>query len=275
MALKALLDNLDDVPEALHVEYVKKTVGGKEVFVLDVAGIDDHPSVKNLKTAHEAVKTKRDEYKTQLETATARLEGLPEDFNADKLRDLQQQAEGKGGKVTQEQIDAIRADERKKVEKDLKPIQDRNGILEREVRRRTIDDGLTQALLDAGVTKEFLPAARALLKETAQIELVEDNGRFVATVDSGVGPQKISEFVGDWVGTNEGKAFIGKATGGDAQGGNGKKGEINPFEVKDGRKPNLTDIQNLVRDNPQKALQFARAAGVPEGTIKQYGLVTS
>ncbi|WP_332719257.1 hypothetical protein [Pelagibacterium mangrovi] len=49
MALKTILDTLDDVPEVLHAEY--KEVDGK--FVLDLEGIDAYPTVVNLKTAHE------------------------------------------------------------------------------------------------------------------------------------------------------------------------------------------------------------------------------
>lgn len=272
MAVKSVVETLEGIPEALHGEYVKKTVGGKELFVLDVTDIEAHPTVRGLKTAHEAVKAKRDELKTQLDLVNDRFEGLPEDFTAQAYKDLQAAAEGKGGKVTQEQIDAIKADVTKKLEKEYGPVKARNGILEGEVRRRTIDEGLTTALLEAGITKEFLPAVRAMLKEKGKIDLVEENGRFSATVDTSMGPQSITEFVTDWATTTEGKAFVKPATGGDAGGGNGGKGDVNPFAVKEGERRNLTAIQELVKANPVKAREQARAAGIKDNQLAQFGL---
>lgn len=272
MALKAILDNLDDVPEALHGEYVKKTVNGKELYVLDVADIDSHPQVKNLKNAHEAVKAKRDEYKGQLETLNERFEGLPEDFNVAAYNNLKAAAEGKGGQIDEAKVAEIRTDERKKVMKEVQPKLDLADRLDGEVRRRTIDGGLTAALVEAGVSKEFLPAARALLKESAKIELIDENGQFDARVETSMGPQKLSEFVGDWIGTDQGKAFLGKPTGGDAGGSGGKSGEDNPFVVPQGGRINLTKVQALVSANPEKARQMARAANVPDAQLRNYGL---
>jgi len=272
MALKAVLDNLDDVPEALHDEYTKKTVNGKEVYILNVEDLDSHPSVRNLKNAHEAVKKKRDELKEELETTTARFEGLPEDFNADAYKTLKAAAEGKGGQLSEEQIKEIRADERKKVTKELEPKVQRAERLDAEVRRRTIEGGLTQALLDAGVSKEFLPAVRAMLKERGKIDLIDEDGQFDARVETNLGPQSIAEFVMDWAASPEGKAFMGKPSGGDAGGNNGKSKDENPFVVAQGGKINLTKVQNLVKENPEKARQLARAAGLPDAQLRQYGL---
>lgn len=274
MAIKALLDNLDDVPEVLQEEYTKKTVGGKEVYVLNVDGIDNHPAVRSLKTAHEAVKSKRDELKTQLEETTARFEGLPEDFNIDAFKTLKAAAEGKGGQVTAEQVEEIRKAERAKLEKEYGPIKDRNNVLTTEVRRSKIDDGLTNALVGAGVPKEYLAGARALLKENGKIELVENEGRFEAVVESGLGPQKLSEFVTEWVGTSEGKVFLGKPTGGDAMGSGGKGTDENPFKVAQGGRINLTKVSDLVSRDKEKALRLARAAGIPDGQLKQFGLAS-
>lgn len=269
MALKSVLENLDDVPEALHDEYTKKTVNGKEVYVLQIDDLEAHPTVRGLKNAHEAVKKKRDEYKTQLEG----FEGLPEDFSIDAYNTLKAAAEGKGGdKVDEKQIADIRADERKKVLKEVQPQIDRASRLDGEVRRRTIDGGLTDALVEAGVSKEFLPAARALLKEKGKIELVDEDNQFQARIETNLGPQTLGEFVKDWVASPEGKAFAGKPSGGDATGGNNKSMDENPFKAPQGGKINLTKVSNLVKENPEKARQLARAAGIADASMRQYGL---
>lgn len=84
MALKTILDSMDDVPEALHAE--SKEVDGK--FVLDIEGIDARPAVVNLNTAHERQKASNKTIQTDLTVAKVRLEGLPEDFDADAYEAL-------------------------------------------------------------------------------------------------------------------------------------------------------------------------------------------
>jgi hypothetical protein len=273
MALKAVVETLDGIPEALHAEYVKTTINGKEVFTLDVSDIDTHPKVKSLKTAHESVKAKRDEYKQELDNLGERLEGVPEDFNGTVYKQLKTAADGKGGeKLDEEKIKEIRADERKKVMKEVKPQLDRLPVVEQDLQRTKIDDGLTQSLIEAGVERHLLPAARALLKDKGKIQLVEDSGRFNPTVETGLGPQSLGEFVKDWVGTDEGKHFVAKATGGDANGSGGKPVGDNPFKVNTGEKINLTRVNEVIRENPDKAKQLARAANLSEAKMKEYGL---
>lgn len=272
MALKAVLESLDDVQAEIHDQYKETKVADKTFFILQVDGINDHPAVKNLKTAHEAVKTKRDEYKTQVDQFAERLEGLPEDFSAQMFKDLQAQAEGKGGKVTPEQIEQIRQQERAKLDKETKPLKDRNQVLETELRRTKIDDGLVKALVDAGVSREFLGAAKSYLKEQGTIELVEENGRFSVRVETQLGPQTLNDYVKEWMGSDEGKPFAGKVTGGDAGGSNGRSTEANPFKVKDGQKPNFTDIDAAIRADKGKALSQARAAGWGEPQLREVGL---
>lgn len=73
MAIKAVLDSLDNVPDALKGEY-KKNDDGK--FYLDLEGVDDHHAVGALKRAkgHEVEQHKAT--KTKLTTAESRVEEL-------------------------------------------------------------------------------------------------------------------------------------------------------------------------------------------------------
>lgn len=258
MALKTILDSLDDVPEALRGEY--KEIDGK--FVLDIEGIDAHPAVVNLKTAHERQKTANKTLQTDLTAAKARLEGLPDDFDADAYEALQAQAEGKAPAKTDEQVAQVRQQLERKHQGELAKKDDRIKTLEGALTQSKIDDGLSKALDEAGVDPAFKPGAIALLKSKGAVKLVEEDGTFKATVETDMGPMPLAGYVKDWTGSDEGKIYVKKPTGGDATGGNGQKFADNPWDASNGKKPNLTRQQALITENPAKARQMAQAAGV-------------
>ena len=271
MALATILETLDDVPAHFHTEYREQDIPnvGKR-FVLDLTGVDTHPIVRNLKTAHDRVKQERDRLKTDLEGSAARLTGLPDDFDPAEYNRLKQaEADGKGGKVDErldaqrKELDRKREDAERRLNDEIKKRDDRVAFLEGTVKRGAIDDGLTRFLTEAGVSKEYLPAARALLKEKGVIKLVEEDGAFKATAETDtLGEVPLQQFVTEWSAGEEGRAFIPKPTGGDAKGGNGKTLGENPWDTQGGKiKPNLTKQQELVAQNPERARQLAKAAG--------------
>ncbi|HEV7253869.1 MAG TPA: hypothetical protein VGN97_12355 [Mesorhizobium sp.] len=256
MALKTIIDNLDEVSEALRGEY--KEIDGK--FVLDLDGVNDHPAVVNLKSAHERQKQTNRTLSTELASAKERLEGLPDDFDADAYEALRQQAEGKEPPKLDERLNAQKTQLEAKFAKDRQKLEDRAAKLEKSLRRTKIDEGLTKALLDAGVDKQFLPAAKALLKEKGQIKLVEEDDDVEVFADDGVNDRTpLTDYVKKWAGEDEGKPFIAKATGGDAKGGNGRTFGENPFDPKN---PNKTKQQELIVANDAKARQMAESVGV-------------
>jgi hypothetical protein len=60
MPLKAMLETIDDLPDNIQEMYAEQDIklGANTVkrFVLQVDGVQDHPQVKNLQTAHERQK---------------------------------------------------------------------------------------------------------------------------------------------------------------------------------------------------------------------------
>lgn len=272
MALATILETLDDVPEALHAEYREQEIPnvGKR-FVLDLVGVDTHPVVRNLKTAHDRVKQERDRLRTDLEGSAARLAGLPDDFDpAEYLRLKQAEADGKGGKIDERleaqrrDLDRKREEAERRLNDEIKTREERIAFLDSNVNRITIDDGLTRSLIEAGVSKEYLGAAKALLKEKGVIKLVEEDGVFKAIADTDtLGEVPLPQFVTEWTTGEEGRAFVPKPTGGDAKGGNGKTLGENPWDTQGGKvRPNLTKQNELVATQPERARQLAKAAGV-------------
>lgn len=125
-----------------------------------------------------------------------------------------------------------------------------------------VDDALTKALVEAGVAKEYIAAAKALLKERGNIKMVEDDGEFSVIVETDLGNATIDNFVPEWVSGDEGKSFVARPKGTGAGGGEGSKHGDNPWDSSNGKKPNLTKQQEIIKTDPEKARTMARAAGV-------------
>lgn len=269
MALKALLESLDNVPEEHQSLYIEKDLPkvGKR-FILDIEGdsIRQHPSVSALSNAFERQKQEKTTLQNEVTTLKERFEGLPEDFDASAYETLRTKAEGTAGnKDLEAQLETARAAVRDKLTKDhekvLKAKDDRLALLEKDLNKTKIDDGLNQALLEAGVAKEFLPAARALLKERGIAQLKEEDGTFTAVAKTDLGDVSLKEFAHQWVQSDEGKIYVPKAAGGDANGSGSKKAVgTNPFDKKAGTW-NLTEQSKLLQENPVKAKQLADAVG--------------
>ncbi len=274
MALRTLLESLDDVPEELRKEYVEqdvKTSDGKTVkrFVLQLDNVDAHPLVRNRKTAHDATKREKTTLKEQLDSVTSRLEGLPEDFSAEVYADLKRRAEGK--KVDETELVRLREDLQKKHQRELDA---KDQIIQKRERQldRVISTELTNALVEAGVGPEFLEATTALLRPKIAREEDPDTGDIVVVAKTDIGSQPLKDFAKSWTSSEQGKIFVPKASGGGADGGGGTKSAgVNPWH-KDTR--NLTEQNALIMANPAKARSLAKAAGVSDAEIARWASPT-
>lgn len=159
MALKTILDGLENVPEDGRIH----EVDGK--FVLDIDGIDAHPAVVNLTTAHERTKADKKRLGDENTPLKARVEGLPDDFDADAYEELKSQAEGKAPKKTDEQVAQVRQQLEKMHNIELAKKDECIATLEGAVTKATIDDGLSKALDEAGVDPAFKPGANGAAQE--------------------------------------------------------------------------------------------------------------
>lgn len=266
MALATILETLDDVPEALHAEYRETDIPnvGKR-FVLDLIGVDTHPSVRALKAAHDRVKADKARIQSDLDAANLRVEGLPEDFDPSEYQRLKDAAaDGKGPKVD-ERLQRQREELERKHQADLAKKDERLGTVEGALRRRTVDEGLTAALVEAGIDRKHLPVVKAFL--APQVKVTEQDGEFTASVETDINPTlPVSEFVKAWAGSDAGKIYVAPATGGGATGGSGKLGGDNPFAAATW---DVTKQGALVREKGADfAERLAKAAGTTLGGPK-------
>ena len=84
-----------------------------------------------------------------------------------------------------------------------------------------VDNGLNDALVSAGVSATYMPAVKALITSTNNIELVDVDGTRAAQINH----QPLSEYVAAWAQGDAGKHFVSAPdnSGGGAQGAAGGK----------------------------------------------------
>jgi hypothetical protein len=188
MPIKAVLDNLDGIDDAVKAFYTE--TDGK--FVLQVDGVDDHPDVANLKSAYERTKKDKDAEKTKAQTLAA------------KIAELEKGAPDTA--ATQAKI----ADLQSKLDAEIAKAADLSGKLTGVTRDRVLADALSAS----GITEPaFLKASQAML--SGMVKMGDDGTAFVET---SMGPKLVSAYVKEWTAT-EGKAFVTPPAGGGAKGG--------------------------------------------------------
>lgn len=281
MALKTVVKSLDDVDATLHSFYkeTKIKVGTTEEtwFVLDLEGVDEHPSVKALKNALDRQKEERRKAVEDLDKLKARIEKIPEDFDPEKyealLHELEELKKDPKNRTTPDaQQAAEQAQARKQLEQRIARMEKDHATAlakkDEELKKRTakinellIDDGLTKALIEAGVGKEFLKATKAMLR--MQCEVIEEDGDYRAVVKSDLGDTEIARYVTDWVASDEGKAFVPPAKGGDANNNSGRPTKTDAAVANPWHKDhwNLTEQGKILRADRAKAEKLAKAAG--------------
>ena len=207
MALKLVLDSLDNVDEALKALYVDHS-DGKFHLDTDADSVRGHRDVLPLANAYERTKTDLATVKGEL--ADAKKKAAPDDFDTETWKKL------KDGKTD----DAAHQRQLVELRKTLEGERDDwKGKYEGEVtkgRKAKINAELTDALSSSGITNpSFVKAARALLEPRVAMDTDD------ASMDIGLGPMGIAEAVKRWAAGDEGKSFVAPPKGDNAKGNDG------------------------------------------------------
>ncbi|MBK3745285.1 hypothetical protein G3A39_39570 [Paraburkholderia aspalathi] len=263
MGLKTILDSLDNVSAELHDLYEEKD--GKFVLILD-DDVKTHPSVAALSNAYTQEKKRRKDLSDEVAALKLRVEGLPDEFDADAYAQLVAQAEGKEPPKSDDQVVKVRDQLERKHTADLAKRDDTITKLRGTIEKLTVDDGLSRAMDEANIDPKHKKKLAPYLKGLGKIKLEEDDGSFAALVETDMGPVDLNKFVADWAGSDDGREYVGKPKGLDTSGSDGRKADVNPW-AKDTR--NLTKQGDVVRADPAKARRMMSAAGIPEDVINQ------
>lgn len=103
-----------------------------------------------------------------------------------------------------DEVESLRATNeklQKQYKTDLEKLSNDLNQKDTYLQKKIVDDGLRQSLIEAGVPKEFITPAMAMLK--SEIKLANDNGEYKALV----GETALNEFVPKWYNEGDGKVF--------------------------------------------------------------------
>lgn len=247
--LKALLDSVADIPEALK-EFYKESDGK---FVLQIDGIKEHPDTKPLQTALENAKTERQTARDERDALKTRFAGLPDDFTVDDYNRLKDAGGG--------DIDKRLAEQKERLETQFK-AKEQALTAERDKYKNVAEGGeksrtLTEAIAAAGVAPQFVEGVTAMFEK--KLKVAYEGDAVITTIDS----MPVKDAIKAWAGTDAGKAYIAATdNNGGGAGGNKTPGAPNtsgnPW-AKDSF--NLTEQMSITTADPAKAEQLKKAAG--------------
>lgn len=263
MALKAVVDTLDDIPEAIRDEYVERN--GK--YELQVEGMKTQADVDRLQTALNKERTDHKGLQSRVSLLGDRkIEDVVKDL--DRIPELEAAAEGK---LDDEKINSI-VDTR--IKSRLAPIERERDQLKTQVKElggavetykskdktRTIHDKVRKAATKAKMAPEAIDDALLLADRVFEIE--EGTDKVITRDGVGVTPglepdawlTDLKDKKPHWWGPSYGGGSGGNRGGGSAT--------SNPF-THDGW--NLTEQGKLVTSDRAKAEQLAKAAGTTIG----------
>lgn len=184
----------------------------------DAAGIEALMSAK-VEEETSGLKAKNNELLGKLKKSKETTDGLQSQF--DELREAidakEAEAAAKDG-----DIEKIRSQMTAKHETAMEAVQKQLAAEQAVNRKLLVDNGLTSALTEAGVKTEYLPAVRALIQSSTDIELVDLDGQRSAQI----GGENLKDYVTAWAQTDQGKAFV--AAPDNSGGGANGSGSGNP-----------------------------------------------
>lgn len=249
MALKAVLQNLDGVPESLRGEY--KEQDGK--FYLDIDGIDDHHGVGALKRAKDYEKENARKAKEKADQIQADLDKANSD-----LEDLRKNGIPKGD------VDRLEQSYKDKYAKDEKVLKDRIDGLTTSLEKHLLDSQAVKLATELAAKPEYVELLLPHIRNRMKLEAGEGDEHVLRVLDKDGKPSALNmddlkkELLGH-------KAFAAiltgsKAAGGGANGGGGNGGgaskklsEMNDAERTQFAKDDPDGFRKAVADAQQAA----------------------
>ncbi len=213
MALKAVLQNLDGVPESLRSEY--KEHEGK--FYLDVDGIDDHHAVGALRRAKDYEKDEARTAKGKIATLSTQIESL-----TTELADLRKSGIPKGD------VEALETSYKTKYATKEAELNQRIEKLTKSLEGHLLDGNAMKLANEIAAKPEYVELLMPHIRHRLKLEDGEDGAQIVRILDKDGKPSasNLDDFKKELMGNKAFSAILtgSKASGGGASGGGGSGG---------------------------------------------------
>lgn len=267
MALKAILDSIDDLPEDVKKEYVERN--GRFELQVEISGDIGVKSYTDFNNLNRALKKERDDHKAVKERISALGDRDINEVVAqlDRIPELEAAAAGKLDDDKLNQIVETRVRTKlAPVERERDTLRNQLGEhqktleeMSKKERLRVVSDAVRQAAVQMKVLNEAMEDAQLLAERV--FEVTED-GKVVTKDGVGVTPG-IEPSV--WFTDMQSKRphWWGPSAGAGALGNRGAgNGGSNPWSADNW---NMTEQGRIYRENPSRAEQLAKAAGTTVG----------
>lgn len=279
MTIKAVLDStkfgeLDESMKGLYVE------GEDGSYALNVEGVDDLPAVQGLKNGMMNAKRERAQARKEADALKRRFGALADiedldlsDVDPDRIENLRPYllgeaeiptGDGKDGeRKTPEELERIRQNARKPLEKELASAKERGDTFEALFRRECVTNVLHAEFSRAGVKDpDFLELLVERYSPKCKIEIEDSDARVL--IDSEYGEVSPKEFCKEWANTDYAKKFIGAPDnkGGGAGGGASSPKLKNPWAPDSW---NMTEQARILKVDPDRAKRMAAEHGKSVG----------
>ena len=276
MVMKALVEKLDDVPEALreHYKEVKEKDSGATRYLLDVDTIDHLPGVKLLRNENGSWRTKLRDAEAAMKKYDALKDMDVNDVIAklDKYGELEAAA---AGNLDEKKIEGIVEGRIKAklspIERERDQLKAANATLTTQVgeftakeRQRLITDSVRAAATKLKMQPEAFEDAILLAERVME---VDEEGKVIVKDKVGFTPGIDAE---SWLNDMQSKK---PHWWGPTQGG-GARGSFGPGATGSGKNPwshehwNVTEQGKIMREDKKKAEQLATNAGTTIGGRK-------
>jgi hypothetical protein len=216
VALKSVLESIDDLPDDIKKEYVQRG----DVFVLDIEDFGKHPGAVKLKTTLDQLDGKKKTAETELASLRASISFLPEGFDEDQFKALQ------SGKAPNADIEAEKAKHtaavkalQEKHKSEMDAAQGTISQLTSSIENDRIERDLRYNLLEVGVDPDLIDGALAVTKPLAKVQKADDGSVTGVVIDTDLGEVAVNDFAKEWA-TGKGKPYLGKAKGPGGEGNN-------------------------------------------------------
>ena len=168
------------------------------------------------KAVKDAIEEETKGLKAKNDELLAKLKKATKDAQIDPAEHQALQAELDQAQTQIAELQKVAKTAATEAEKAKKALEGESGFISRLI----IDNGLTEAIIKSGVKPEMSKAVKALL--AGQVTIKTDGDKREAVI----GDKSLSDFVGEWAKSDEGKHFVAATNnqGGNAQGGGGGKG---------------------------------------------------
>lgn len=180
MTLQAVLDSLDDVPEALR-EFYTESEDGK--FRLDVTGVEFPDEVKGLKSALKKERERRKELADRVAT-------IPEGFDAHRWQELLDAEEARERQAAEKKGEWEKLRD-KLQEKHEKQLADKDGVI--HSLERQLEDLLVDNVARDAITKAEASVTLLLPHVKQRTKVIEENGKKRPIVIDSKGERRLND----------------------------------------------------------------------------------